>query len=151
MKWVLDSSTLISLSRAGLLPLLDRLPEPWLLLDVVWHESVVAAEKAGHVDAVALRGTLAGMVRSAAPPGPTVDAQVLAATGAGATLVANDATLGRRSRNAGARWLRTADLVVLLAALGAIEGGEADSGIVALADAGRITPELAEAYRKDLA
>jgi len=62
------------------------------------------------------------------------------------TLVANDLALGRRARNLGVRWLRTADLVVLGVRTSVISDGEARDAIVALRDAGRLTPELAGEY-----
>ncbi len=65
-------------------------------------------------------------------------------------LATNDLALGRRARNVGVAWLRTADLVVLAARSGLSSSEEARNGIVALLAAGRITPQLANDYLEDL-
>ena len=74
---------------------------------------------------------------------------VLAAVHDG-TLVCNDMTLGRRARNLGTRWLRTADLVILLQRSGAASRLEARSAIDALVSAGRMTADLGAEYLEEL-
>lgn len=147
---VVDTSTLISLARAGLLGVLDRSPLAIVLLDVVWQEAVVAGDAGGHADAAAIASALAGRERQPAPTAPTVDGAVLAAGRLDGFLATNDLALGRRARNVGVAWLRTADLVVLAARSGLSSSEEARNGIVALLAAGRITPQLANDYLEDL-
>lgn len=147
---VIDTSTLISLARAGLLGLLDRSPLPVVVLDAVWHEAVVAGNAGGYADAAAIASALAAYERQPAPTSPTVDGAVLAAGRLDGFLATNDLALGRRARNLGVHWLRTADLVVLGARSGTDSFEEARNGITALMAAGRITPQLASDYLEDL-
>ncbi|MGH9158253.1 MAG: hypothetical protein ACRD1K_21005 [Acidimicrobiales bacterium] len=147
---VFDSSTLISLARAGLLPLLPRLPVDIVILDVVWDEVVVAGRAGQHSDAVAIADTLGDRSRHASPAARTVDdAVVLAAADHGA-LACNDITLGRRARNLGALWLRTADLLMVLRRTGAATGAETRAAMESLRSAGRITDELRLEYLEAL-
>lgn len=148
MEAVLDSSFLISLARAGLLDLMQRVPFDLVLLDVVKAEAITSGIASGHADAAAIEtatGALAARAtgRSAGRP---VDAVVVEAAAKVGLLVANDLALGRRARNLGAQWLRTADVVVLLADLGRIELPAARGAIVALRDAQRITTEMADTH-----
>ncbi|MGI8983452.1 MAG: hypothetical protein ACR2HM_02780 [Acidimicrobiales bacterium] len=143
---VFDSSALISLARAGLLPLLARLPVDVVILDVVWDEVVETGRAGQHPDAWAIAEALGDRSRHRAPPARTVDdAVVLAAADHGA-LACNDITLGRRARNLGARWLRTADLLVLLRRPGAATSAETRAGIESLYRSGRITDDLRLEY-----
>jgi hypothetical protein len=148
MEAVADSSFLIALARAGLLGLLARLPFDLVWLDVIKRETVDSGVAGGHPDATAIehatrRWAVRSSGRAAAWP---VDAVVVAAAAQAGLLVSNDRALGRRARNLGAQWLRTADVVVLLQETGAMDAGEARAAIVALRDATRLSPELAEAY-----
>lgn len=145
-----DSSTLISLARSGLLPLLDRLQVDIVLLDVVWDEVVVAGQAGQYADAVAIAAVLERYARRSAPSAHTVDDAVLLAAAEDGTLVCNDLTLGRRARNLGTRWLRTADLIVLLHRSGEASRIEATAGIEALIGAGRVTAELGIEYLEAL-
>jgi hypothetical protein len=149
---VLDSSSLISLARAGLLQLIARLDEPRTIPDVVWREVVVEGRARQYPDAFAIEAVLEPP--SATPQtdagGETVDEVVLQAAVIDGTLLANDLALGRRARNLGARWLRSADLIVLLAATGRAHLEEARAGIQALWSAGRITEALRDDYLRRL-
>lgn len=150
---VLDSSTLISLARAGLLPLLGKLPADPVIIDVVETEVVEEGLSHGYPDAAAIEAAIAPLARQktgSRPTTPDVDTTVLQAARANGTLVANDLALGRRARNFGVRWLRTADLVVLLSATEAITAEEAQDAITALAQAGRLSAELAHAYLEEV-
>jgi rRNA-processing protein FCF1 len=147
---IVDSSTVISLARAGLLPALSRSPIEPVLLDVVWEEVVVAGRSGQHADAVAIEQALSDRARQRAPVANTVDEAVLLAALDDGTLACNDATLGRRARNLGVRWIRTADLLVLLARSGAATTVEAVGGIDALFNAGRISDAMRDEYREAL-
>jgi rRNA-processing protein FCF1 len=146
---VFDSSTLISLARAGLLPLLARLPVDIVVLNVVWDEVVVAGRAGQHPDAVAIADALSDRAHSLAPPARTVDDAVVLAAADDGALVCNDITLGRRARNLGARWLRTADLLILLQRAGTMTGTETRAGIESLYRAGRITDDLRVEYLEE--
>jgi len=146
-----DSSSLISLARSGLLQLLRRPLLKPIILDVVEEESVGAGLARGHPDAAAIEEAIVGCERRAGDRKVSADAAVLTAAREVGTLVANDLALGRRARNLGVRWLRTADLVVLGVRTSVISDGEARDAIVALRDAGRLTPELAVEYLEVLA
>lgn len=54
--------------------------------------------------------------------------------------------LGRRARNLGVQWLRTADLLVA----GGLPVAEARAALVALRDSGRVTPALVDQYLEEL-
>lgn len=149
---VLDSSSAISLARAGLLGLIDRLPLDLVILDVVVGETVGEGLATGHADAAAIEAALETFpVRATAGEHPSVDAAVLAEATTIGMLVCNDLALGRRARNLGVLWLRTADLVVAGREIGALGTPEARASIAALRDAGRITESLANAYLEELA
>lgn len=146
-----DSSSLISLARSGLLPLLARLPLEPLILDVVAQESITEGLARGHADAAAIEAAIAGRALQESDRSVSIDTAVLTAARVAGTLVSNDLALGRRARNHGVRWLRTADLILLAFRTGSIAGPEARAGVLALRDALRITPELAADYLEDLA
>lgn len=146
----MDSSTLISLARAGLLGLLDRLPTRPRILDVVWDEVVVQGRTGQHADAFAIESMLETETRHTSPAVSTVDQAVLLAAVADGVLLANDLTLGRRARSLGARWLRTADLLVMLVEAGSLSPDDARNGIESLRSAGRITDSLRDEYLERL-
>jgi rRNA-processing protein FCF1 len=147
---VVDSSTLISLARAGLLGALSRLPVEPVILDVVWDEVVIAGRSGQHADAVAVEHALGGRPRQKASVANTVDEAVFLAARDDGVLVCNDLTLGRRARNVGARWIRTADLLVLQLRSGSGSRQEAVAGIEALFAAGRISEQLRDEYVETL-
>jgi rRNA-processing protein FCF1 len=150
MNAVIDSSTLISLARTGLLPLLAQTPLVPIVLDVVWRETVDAGLAGSHPDLAAIETTISRLpVRPTPPSSAPVDAAVLAATREIGILVTNDLALGRRARNIGQRWLRTTDLIALAIDAGTLSAGEGRRAILALLDAGRITSELANAYLEE--
>jgi len=146
-----DSSSLISLAKSGLLQLLSRVPIEPVILDVVAEECVDAGLARGHADAAAIEEAVAAFPRRMADRGVSADAAVLAAARGVGTLITNDLALGRRARNLGVRWLRTADLVVLATRTSTIGAGAARDAIVALRDAGRLSHELAVEYLEELA
>lgn len=148
---VVDSSSLISLAHSGLLPLLSKLPMEPVIVDVVHAETVESGLAGGHADAAAIETTIAGFPRRASVAGDLPDVAVLDAARDVGILVANDLALGRRARNLGVRWLRTPDLVVLLARTGRVGGEEARRAITALLESGRITADLAAEYALELA
>lgn len=147
---VVDTSTWISCARAGLLPLVPRCGLEVVVLDVVYTEAVTEGVAAGHADATSISAALRAWPQTPGVVGVLPDAAVLHAATETGLLVTNDLALGRRARNAGVRWLRTADLVVLAVRsdrMGAVEGMAA---ITALRDARRITAALAEEYLEEL-
>lgn len=149
--WVVDSSTWISLARSGQLSLAGRLPIELLLLDVIRREVVAQGRAAGHADAEIIEAALELWPVTDAPPGSaTVDAAVLAAARRAEGLISNDLALGRRARSLAVPWLRTADLVVLAVRSSVLQAAEGRRSIDALEAAGRISPELGEAYRREL-
>lgn len=151
MRAVVDSSTWISLARSGLLGLLERVDVQPVLLDVVRDECVGAGLVGGHADAAALETVMDRLeMHASATAGEDVDAMVLAAARPIGVLVTNDLALGRRARNAGLAWLRTADLVVLGVRRGTMTPAQARRAVDALRAAGRITATLADAYLEEL-
>lgn len=150
MQVVLDTSSWISLARAGLLALLDRIPIQPVLLDVVQAEAVQAGLARQHPDAAAIASATAQLPVARTPHMDTIDAGVLAASRDVGTLVANDLALGRRAKNAGVRWLRTADLIVLGSQTGDLSQAEARRAVLALRTAGRISEGLAASYLEEL-
>lgn len=152
MDAIIDSSSLISLAHAGLLQILAHSAVQPVILDVVRAEAVDAGLAGGHPDAAAIEAAIVGLQEQEVPRATdAVDAAVLDAARGVGVLVANDLALGRRARNLGVRWLRTADLVVLLVATGALANDEGRRAILALLDSGRITAELSESYLEELA
>ena len=93
--------------------MLFRLPVEPVIVDVVWDEVVIAGRLGHHADAVAVERALGGRPLRPAEVASTVDEAVLVAARDDGILLCNDLTLGRRARNVGARWIRTADLLVL--------------------------------------
>lgn len=150
MRAVVDTSSWISLARAGLLSLIPLVPIEPLLTDVVHREAIEEGTAGGHPDARAIASTAGGLSIMKTPDGPSADDAVLRAAQAAGTLVANDVALGRRARSLGVRWLRSADLVVLAVRSRRLEAEEGRRAVEALTAAGRITPELADAYRQEL-
>lgn len=151
MRAVVDTSSLISLARSGHLGLLDVVPVELVVLDVVFGEAVADGLAGGHADAAAIESALSSLaaVRAAAPAA-TVDSAVLGAAIDAGMLLSNDLALGRRARNAGVRWLRTADLVVLAHRLGRLDVEQSRAVVDALLHSGRLTPELARTFLEEL-
>ncbi len=150
-KAVLDSSTLISLARAGLLHLLPSLPVSPILLDVVHEEAVSMGRRLLYADATSIEAALQDMeITGGGSSYAGADAAVLAGAEQVGMLVCNDLTLGRRARNLGVRWLRTADLVIAALQQGTLDADMARGAVVALRDAGRITEDLAYAYLEEI-
>ncbi len=147
---MIDTSTLISLARSGQLRVLDLTPLPVVILDVVRGEAVDDGQTGGHADAASIATALADRRTVPAPGSPTVDGAVLAAAQLDGFLATNDVALGRRARNLGVAWLRTADLVLLAARTGGLAHAEARNAIVALRAAQRITPTLAHDFLEEL-
>lgn len=150
MKIVVDTSSLISLAWAGLLPLLTRTPLPLVLLDVVEREAVDAGLAAAHPDAAAIEAAVSGLAREVTPGDSTVDGAVVTAGAHHGAVLANDQTLGRRAGSLGAQWLRTTDFLVLLRRAERVTHEEALSALVALHAAGRITDTLRDEYLAEL-
>jgi rRNA-processing protein FCF1 len=151
MRAVIDSSSWISLARAGLLGLIPAVPVEPVLLDVVQAEIVAEGRRGGHADASAITAAVADT-----PVMPTedrersIDARVLNAARRVGVLIANDLSLGRRARSLGVQWIRSADMLVIALRSGSISSAAALDGVRALEQAGRITRELADAYRDTL-
>lgn len=151
MDAIVDSSSLISLARAGLLQLLAHTVIRPVVLDAVRAEAVDAGQSGGHPDAAAIEAAIVGVsTKETDADLRSVDAMVLQAAREVGLLVANDLALGRRARNLGVRWLRTADLVLLLVATEALTDDDGRRAILALLDSGRITAELSDAYLEEL-
>ena len=151
MRAVIDSSSWISLARAGLLDLLRAVPVEPVLLDVVHSEIVDEGRRGGHPDAAALTAAVAGVrVTTTTGRERAVDARVLGAAQDIGVLIANDLALGRRARSLGVAWIRSADVILLAVRSGSVSSREGLDGLRALEDTGRITSELAEAYREQL-
>ena len=151
MRAVIDSSSWISLARAGLLDLLRAVPVEPVLLDVVHSEIVDEGRRGGHPDAAALTAAVAGVrVTTTTGRERAVDARVLDAAQDIGVLIANDLALGRRARSLGVAWIRSADVILLAVRSGSVSSREGLDGLRALEDTGRITSELAEAYREQL-
>jgi hypothetical protein len=104
----------------------------------------------GHADASAIEAALSGLPVTPAPAATSVDAAVLAAAVGAGTLLSNDLALGRGARNAGVRWFRTADLVVLAHRLRRLHLDDSRAVVQALRDSGRLTSNLAEDYLEEL-
>ncbi len=148
MKAVIDTSTLVSLSLSGLLPLLSRAPLPLVILDVVYREAVTDALAAGHADATAIEAALSGMQQVATAPAATVDLSVAAAAAVHGVVVTNDQTLGRRVTSRGGIWWRTADLLVSMLRSGQLDRQRFDAGLLALRGAGRISEPSLRRYQE---
>jgi hypothetical protein len=147
---VIDSSTLISLAWAGLLPLLDDMPLDLVVPAEVIAETVDEGLDHGCADAAAIGAAVKALV-TADPVGTrTVDDAVLTVGRQHGLLVTNDLALGRRAANLSVRWLRTADLVVLCVRTRRMSYDRGRTAIRALRSAGRITDELARTYLEEL-
>lgn len=147
---IIDSSSLISLARSGLLSLLARLPVEPAIAGVVEREAVEQGLARGYADAAAIESAVASFPRVATKGAVSADAEVLNAAQESGVLVANDLALGRRAHNLGVKWLRTADLVLLLVETKAMTSREAREAISALTAAGRLTEELSAEYLEEL-
>jgi rRNA-processing protein FCF1 len=151
MRAVIDSSSWISLARAGLLHVLTTVSLEPVLLDVVHAEIVSEGRRGGYGDAAALTAAVAdipltttkGRVRP-------VDSRVLDVAQDVGVLVANDLALGRRARSIGVTWIRTADLIVLAVRSRSMSSADGVAGLRALEETGRISRELADEYREHL-
>jgi len=151
MRIVLDSSTLISLAWSAQLPLLARLPIEPVVLMAVYKETVVEGRSRGHADAVGIEQALSALTPAPDPDQASVDAMVISAAADVGALASNDAVIGRRAANLGARWLRTGDLVLFGLAAGSYRKAVAIQAIEALAATGRINAHLRDGYLKDIA
>jgi hypothetical protein len=147
---VLDSSTLISLSWAGQLGLLELAPLDLLVPAEVVAETVEDGLGHGHPDAAAIETAVKALRTADAVGAGTVDDSVLAVGRRHGLLVTNDLALGRRAANLSVRWLRTADLVVLCVRTARITPTRGVAAIRALRGAGRITDGLATTYLREL-
>ncbi len=143
---VLDTSSLISLAWAGRLPLLSLLPVEPVILDSVFTEAVTQGRTRGHADAAAIESALVDLERIHDEPVGSVDARVVRAAEQVGTVVANDQALGRRAASCGARWLRTADLVLIGFHTERLSAQSARSAVLALHGAGRLTERLRDEY-----
>lgn len=148
---MVDSSVLISLAWAGLLDLLHHCPLDLVVPEEVRQETVVAGLSHGHADAAAIEGAVKPLDSVSVPEARSVDEAVLHLGRTEGVLLTNDVALGRRAANLGANWLRTADLVVLCVRADRIERARGLAALAALFDAGRLTTELLDAYRTELA
>lgn len=150
MRAVVDSSSWISLARAGLLDVLRSAAVEPVLLDVVHAEIVGEGRRGGHADAVVLAGAVAAVPVTPTEPDDRVDTRVLNGARQIGVLIANDLALGRRARSLGVAWIRTADLVVLSVKQGSMSSADGVEGLRALEASGRISAELADTYREQL-
>ncbi|MBV8527262.1 MAG: hypothetical protein JOZ75_03000 [Candidatus Dormibacteraeota bacterium] len=151
MRAVVDSSSWISMARAGLLEVLRAAAVEPVLLDIVHAEIIDEGRRGGHADSAALSTAVGEIALTATGRGTaSADAGVLEVAQQVGLLVANDLALGRRARSLGVVWIRTADLVVIAVRNGAMTSGDGTEALRALVTSGRITRELAEAYEGQL-
>lgn len=148
MRAVVDSSSWISLARAGLLDVLRAASVEPVLLDVVHAEIVEEGRRGGHADAAVLAAAVADVPVITTTSGDRADARVLEGAKRTGVLIANDLALGRRARSLGAVWIRTADLIIVGVTEGSMSSAEGVEGLRALEASGRITTELADTYRE---
>lgn len=151
MRAVIDTSSLISLAWAGQLELLPSVPLTVLVLDSVYQESVTDGLGHGHPDAAAIEHAIASMTRIEDPAGVSVDDRVVVAAASYGAVITNDQVIGRRARNLGARWVRTADLVILTVRSGFVDPSAGGAAIQSLHSAGRITDGMRDRYLEELA
>lgn len=151
MRAVIDTSSLISLAWSGRLDLIAAQPLDLVVIEGVFAEAVVHGRASGHADAIAIERAIEGAERAGNPTDGTVDESVVMAAGEVGVVITNDQVVGRRSQNLGARWLRTADLVVLAYRTGNWRADQATAAIAALHSAGRITHHLKADYIEELA
>lgn len=116
----------------------------------VYTEAVEDGRAGGHADAAAIESAVEPLEIRASGQTGSVDERVLYLSRRVGLLITNDVSLGRRAANLGIGWLRTADLVLACFRLGAINTDRARAALQGLHGAGRITPELLEAYSKEL-
>lgn len=147
---VLDTSTLISLAWSGQLGVLTRAPIELVVPDVVRQEAVDSGHAAGYPDAAAIDAAIGGLGTISTQAATTTDQAVLSAGVDVGTLVTNDLALGRRAANLGARWLRTADLILLCMGSGSLSADDGRAALGALHAAGRLTPTLLASYLEAL-
>jgi len=147
---VIDTSSLVSLARAGLLDVLAACGLHFVLLGAVRGEAVESGLAHGHADAAAIEARIAGWSIEPGAVGASVDEMVLRAASTVGVLISNDLALGRRARNQGTSWLRTADLVLLAVAAGGLTRELGRSAMLSLRDAGRLAPLLAADYLAEL-
>ena len=122
-----------------------------VLPDVVHAEIVSEGRRGGYADAAALTAAVALIpVTTTKGRGSPIDTRVLGIAQEVGVLIANDLALGRRARSIGVSWIRTADLIVLAVRSGWMSSADGAEGLRALEESGRITRELAEAYREQL-
>ena len=138
------------MARAGLLDLLDTCGLTFVLIEPVRTEAVEQGMAHGHVDATAIESRIGSWRVEPVPLYATVDETVLRAASTAGVLISNDLALGRRARNLGTSWLRTADLIVLSMTAGRMTREMARSAVISLRDAGRATPMLATSYLEEL-
>lgn len=150
MRAVVDSSTWISLARAGLLHVLNAAAVEPVLLDVVHAEIVGEGRRGGHADAAILAAAVAAVPVTATTSRDPADARVLEGAQWIGVLIANDLALGRRARTLGVAWIRTADLIIAGVKRGSMSSSDGAEAVRALEASGRITSELADAYREQL-
>jgi hypothetical protein len=81
---------------------------------------------------------------------PSADDRVLAAAADVGMLISSALAPGRRARNLGVAWLRTADVIVWMTGAGRISATAGAAAITALRDPGRLSGSLAESYLEDL-
>lgn len=122
------------------------------MLDSVVEEAVAQGRVNLHADSFAIEAALdaLGLDVIDAPTARSIDDAVLQAAVEAGVLLTNDLTLGRRARNLGARWLRTADLVVMLVRRSIIDASRGRAAIISLRDSARITDQLAHDYLEEL-
>lgn len=150
MDAVLDTSTLVSLARGGLLALLAEAPFSPVILDVVQDEAVRSGLAGGHPDAAAIEAALDGHPVEHTAQGGSADDRVLAAAAGVGLLISNDLALGRRARNLGVAWVRTSDVIIWMTRADRISASAGVAAITALRDAGRISEALADSYLEEL-
>lgn len=150
MRAVVDSSSWISLARAGLLEVLRSVSVEPVLLDVVHAEIVDEGRRGGYPDATALSAAVDGIPQTPTTGTAPIDSRILDAAQMVGMLIANDLALGRRARSLGIAWIRTADLIILAVKKGSMSARDGIEGLGALEASGRITRELADAYREQL-
>ncbi len=150
MRAVVDSSSLISLAWSGLLGVLSRSPLSLCILDVVREETVEQGIARGHPDASAIESAIVPFAVVRTAEAGNADRAVLEAAVEVGVLITNDVALGRRAANLGARWLRTADFVVLCVRTEKLTAQEGIAALDALRAAGRISESLLIDYRKEI-
>jgi len=150
MMAVVDTSTLISLAWSGQLKLLAMTPIELLVPDVVRDEAVTAGIAGGYADAAAIETAIGPLASVATRPAENIDNAVLATAIDVGMLMSNDLALGRRAANLGARWLRTADLILACTRTGSVSAEDGRAALSALHAAGRVSPALLASYLEEI-